>query len=110
MKLATDNMPAAGIFIGPLAWALSTQLNYSAISLICAHNASWAFLLGSMGFACLSMAGSILSLRAGYEDADEPQGQARRFLVLIGALTGLLFALVICLQGAATFTLTGCER
>ena len=110
MKLAINNLPAAGIFAGPFSWALSTQENYSAVSYHCAQTAPWAVLLGCLGLACLSLAGAMISLRSQPNDDHEPHTQVRRFLSLLGALCGGLFALVICLQGAGALALSGCER
>jgi hypothetical protein len=109
MRTWVHNFPAAGIFFGPFSWALSTQANYAAVDYFCAHNAAWVALLACLVLACLSLAGALISARSQPSDG-EPNAQTRGFLSLVGALTGGLFALVICLQGAGALALSGCER
>jgi hypothetical protein len=97
-------IPWAGLASGPLAWGLSTQLNYALPDWMCAHGINpvpWIALV----LALFALAGGAMSWtsRQGAHDAD-------RFLAGVGALMALLFALVIIAQGAAGFVFTGCER
>jgi hypothetical protein len=107
----TSHHPGAGLITGPAAWAVSTQAGYATAPLICAHGAWWIVALSAALLASLSLAGAYISARgfpvAGAWAGD---GQPRHLLRSLGVGAGVLFALVILLQGAAALALTGCER
>jgi hypothetical protein len=105
---------SAGIWIGAFAWAVSTQLNYALVPWICASGVRvvpWT----AAALALLSLAGTALSAmafrdRAARLETGTPRaGTPYQMLAVIGVLSGVLFALVIALQGTASFFLTGCE-
>ena len=104
----------AGLALGPLAWALSTQLNYILPSWQCGRHAypvPWIALI----LAILSVAGAWLSFLAfrnmEVSPADLPRKpRTERFVSLVGAGSGALFALGILLQGFAGIVFIGCER
>jgi hypothetical protein len=105
------NHPAAGLIMGPAAWAVSTQAGYAAAPLICAHAAWWLSVLVAGVLASISLAGAYVS-SGGFQvpDLRGSNGQPRLLLRGLGAGAGVLFALVILLQGAAALALSGCER
>ena len=105
----------AGLALGPAAWGLSTQANYSLAGLSCAAPFSpippFAFLL-----VLIALAGAAISGRAWYVAGArrsillQDNGRPASFLALLSMLIALLFAAVILMQGAAGLILTGCER
>jgi hypothetical protein len=108
-------IPSAGIFIGPTAWLLNTQINYALVPWICAHPMPLVPAI-AIALTLLSLAGGFVSWRA-YERApmtSEPDssgaGRSHRFTSLMGIAIAILFALVILTQGAAGLVLHGCER
>ena len=98
--------PSAGLFAGPAAWFLSTQVNYALTPWVCAHQIRIIPAV-ALALAALSLGGWFLSWRA-YRAAGT--GPAGRFLAAIGVAMALLFAAVILVQGAAGLVFHGCER
>jgi hypothetical protein len=106
-------VPWAGLALGPCAWMLNTQANYSAVPWICATRINFIPALAVV-LVLVALAGAFLSWRS-YKAEPEPApdgrgGVPRHLLAFLGILLGLLFALVIATQGAAALVLTGCER
>jgi hypothetical protein len=102
--------PAAGLLAGPLAWAITTQGGYSFAPLLCATRASVYLFVASLWLAGISLIAAFISFEAFRAAGPQRDGQPRRLLAYLGVGTGVLFAFVIGLQGAAAFMLTGCER
>jgi hypothetical protein len=108
---------AAGVFVfaGPVAWLISTQLNYSLAASLCGDHAN-AIVFDALGLILLSLMGSAVSwwrwraqprvLRLEDTDTSIPH----KLLAGLGVLLGLLFATVIALQASALFFLSGCVR
>ena len=105
---------SAGLWIGAFAWAVSTQLNYALVPWICAGGArvipaiAALLVIVCLGGAWLS--GIAFHGRAGRLETNSPAaGTPHQMLAVIGILAGMLFAVIIALQGTASFFLTGCE-
>jgi hypothetical protein len=105
----------AGLAAGPAAWAASTQGHYAAAAWTCERFAG-LLPVSALVLAAVALAGAALSWRAwrvaGAPVAvlSEQDGRPSAFLAATSALTGLLFAAVIVMQGAAGLILAGCER
>jgi hypothetical protein len=110
MKRWLSDQPGAGLVSGPLAWAICTQANYSLAEAFCQYQTSWLLLLSALALATLSLAGAFVSIRSAPVAPSSHTGRPRQFLALVGVASGILFALIICLQGAAALALNGCER
>lgn len=106
-------IPWAGLALGPGAWILNTQANYSAVPWICAHRVNFVPGL-ALALVIVALGGALLSWRSYRVEPEPPTdgrgGVPRHLLAFIGILLGILFALVIATQGAAALVLTGCER
>jgi uncharacterized membrane protein len=106
----------AGLAVGPAAWAVSTQVNYSLVSILCGHRLDVRPLaIVALVLILLSLASGLVSWRAWRrhgtdEQIPELDGRPRNLLAGLGVLAALLFALVIAAQGAAALVLQGCER
>jgi hypothetical protein len=111
---AQSRWSAAGLVLGPLAWAVSTQANYILPDVVCGR--STAPVLGiALALALVAWLGSVLSLlawrRAGFDAVEDAGGgRAGHLVAALGVCTGALFGLVIVMQGAAALVLSGCER
>jgi hypothetical protein len=107
-----NSYPAAGLIAGPAAWAVSTQGGYAATAFVCATHASWLLFLTAALLASVSLGGAYISYATTplLFTSGTAEGRPRTFLAAIGVGTGVLFSLVIALQGVAAFTFTGCER
>ena len=115
-NLFSRGLPSAGLYAGPGAWLASTQGNYALVPWVCAHKLALIPVF-ALVLAAIALAGAFLSWRAAYapaaweselEAAREPQPLP--FLAALGIAMGVLFALVILTQGAASLVLDGCER
>ncbi len=108
MRFVREGVPWAGLAAGPTAWALSTQANYAIVPWP-AFTPATVVPLVALALLLVALAGGFLSWRA-WRTADreaalvsEANGRPREFLAAIGALSGVLFAVVIALQGTAAF-------
>ena len=111
-----DGVSWAGLAVGPAAWAVSTQANYSLVSILCArgHGVKPVAVL-ALVLVLLSLASGFLSWRAWQRHGSggqvpEEDGRPRNLLAGIGVLSALLFAVIVATQGAAALVLHGCER
>jgi len=109
-----NRLPAFGFGLGAIAWGASTQLNYALAPWNCLVRwpmvTVFAWLLALV--AAAGVAVSLLALRHKREEPspDIPKGGVpHKLLAFIGVLAGLLFTVVIVLQGVAGLFLTGCE-
>lgn len=106
--------PSAGLILGALAWATSTQLNYALVPWVCTSRIPVIPAIAAV-LAVIALIGVFLSLRAYRRQATTFQsetpkaGAPHELLALIGILSGSLFAVIILMQGLASFFLTGCE-
>jgi hypothetical protein len=105
---------SAGLWIGAFAWGTSTQLNYSLVPWVCSSGiriTPWT----TAGLAIIALLGAGLSgyafrhRRARLETQTPAAGTPHEMLAMIGIGAGLLFALIILMQGLAGLFLTGCE-
>lgn len=102
-----------GLLSGPLAWALSTQLNYALVPWQCNRQVPVVLPLALL-LVLFSLLGGALSWRAkrrgGAAFKPERTGGTERFVANLGMLSALLFALVIVTQGSAALILDECLR
>ena len=103
MRAIRFSTPWAGLFAGPIAWAVSTQLNYALASWECEHGKRIVPFV-ALGLAVLALLGGLLSWRS----RKAGDGGTEQFLATLGVLAAALFALVILMQGAAGLILNGC--
>jgi hypothetical protein len=108
-------LPSAGIYAGPGAWLVSTQVNYAAVPWVCAHQVPLIPIVAIV-MAVLSLFGGFLSWRGYAAAAPTPLpdstggGRPHRFVALMGIAIALLFTVVILIHGAAGLVFHGCER
>ena len=97
----------AGLVIGPAAWAANTQLGQMLPYPEC--GAGFRFILPlSVLAVLLSLLGSGLSWRA--SSFRQRDAGMLGFLGSLGALTGLLVAFALLLQGLASVLVSACAR
>ncbi|MER8915961.1 hypothetical protein NKI32_19255 [Mesorhizobium sp. M0761] len=102
-----------GLLSGPVAWAISTQLNYALVPWQCNRQVP-VVLPVALVLAVLSLLGGALSWRAkrqgGAAFKPERTRSSEQFVADLGMLAALLFALVIIMQGSAALILDECLR
>ena len=107
-------LPSAGLIGGPAAWVVSTQLNYALAPFACGSGLPVLELVATT-LVVLSLCGALLSWQAWRRlhdglDVNAPHSHAPHLMIaLIGVGAGLLFALVIAMQGTAALFLDGCR-
>jgi hypothetical protein len=105
----------AGLAAGPAAWAVDTQLNYALVPWACAHGRVVVAAIAGV-LAVVSLLGALSSWLAWRRHdgpgmhVPEQDGHPRHLLSGIGVASGLLFAIVIALQGMATIMISPCLR
>lgn len=102
----------AGLLAGPLAWGISTQLNYALADWQCRYQWSVVPLAAAL-LVLIAVAGAMLSWRAwrhGGASFKPLRRDTERFVAMLGVLTAALFALVVAVQGAASLILDTCTR
>ena len=106
---------STGLWVGALAWATSTQLNYSLVPWVCSSGiriTPWT----AAGLAFVALVGVAVSAHAfrhrqqPLETATPKGGTPHDMLAIIGMVAGVLFTLIIVMQGLAGLFLTGCEK
>ena len=103
----------AGLVAGPACWGIFLEVAEVVTFLACDRQRAILVPLGAMLIA-ISIAGGLVSLfmvpTVGREWFDRAGGRAAPFVGAISVVTGLLFALVIADQLAATFIVERCSR
>jgi hypothetical protein len=105
---------STGLWIGAAAWAASTLLNYVLVSWVCSSRLQIIPVVAG-ALALVAILGGFVSWRAfvgrtqRIATATPGAGTPHEMLAVIGMASGLLFALIIAMQGSASFFLTGCE-
>ena len=115
MEWRTASVPWAGLAVGPAAWGLNTQLNYSLAPWSCGHSFNVIAPISAV-LAIAAVAGAFVSWRAwmtipAQASIEAPESaQPHRFLAGIGLGLCALFGVVIAMQGLASLILSGCAR
>ena len=105
------NKPWIGLLAGPVAWAVSTQLNYGLVEWQCRHGVA-IIPIAVVALALVAAAGGWLSWVA-LRRSDKmrtPASRTNHFIAALGILVAVLFSLGIVMQGAAALILDECTR
>jgi len=107
--------PWAGLAVGPVAWATNTQLNYALLDWSCGRGWNLTPAVAAV-LTAISLAAAALSFMAWRRHQGlriplpEPDGQPHGLLSGIGVAAGVLFAVVIAIQGLGALLLGPCLR
>jgi hypothetical protein len=106
--------PWAGIGFGPTAWAVSLQTNYALVPRLCEGRIGLISIFAAL-LTLVATAGALISLRAARAPVesqwlDSSGGSPPQFIAWVGVGSGLVFALAILNQLAATLIVNGCFR
>jgi hypothetical protein len=105
----------AGLVLGPTCWAISTQLNYALVPWFCARRLDMVPVI-AVGLVAISLIGALWSWLAWHRHdgpgihLPEQDGHPHHLLCGIGVASGVLFAIVIAMQGVAGLILNACVR
>jgi hypothetical protein len=106
----------SGLAVGPAAWALDTQLNYALVDWACGAGSNPVPTISAV-LALISLCGAASSFISWQRhegrttlESYQHDGDPVQLLSGIGVAAGLLFAVVIALQGFAGLLLEPCLR
>lgn len=105
----------AGLAAGPAALAIGVEGNYAIVRWTCTSGVHLVPILASI-LVLLSLAGAFVSWRAWkrlpHDTSldDSKSDQPKRLMAAAGVFLGVLFAMVVAVQGAAGLILDGCAR
>ena len=106
--------PSAGLIAGPFAWGTSTQLNYALAPFACGSSFPLIELVATV-LVVISLVGAMFSWQAWRRihdgiDVNDPSSHSPHLMIaVIGVAAGLLFGLVVAMQGTAALFLDGCR-
>jgi hypothetical protein len=103
-----------GLALGPVAWAIDTQVQYSLLRGGCTRDILFFVTMATV-LILVAFAGALISWRAARVDAasewrDESGGGPRTFIAWIGVGSGVIFGLTIANQLAAFLMVNTCLR
>jgi hypothetical protein len=100
----------AGLLIAPTVWVINMQLGQNLPYIDCAqqwhHSAVYSF----AGSAAALLAGGLSWNWTHHERNTSSLAATSRFIARLGALSALIFAFALSMQGIASLVLSGCER
>ncbi|MBB4380490.1 hypothetical protein [Bradyrhizobium sp. SBR1B] len=104
----------AGVALGPLAWGINLQGVYALAHFSCETTKLTGTIMSAV-LVVVALAGTVISARAvrrgaGAEWTDAQGGGPRTFMAWLGVSSGVLFALVIVNQLAASLMISPCLR
>jgi hypothetical protein len=100
----------AGLLIAPTVWALNMQLGEILPAIDCVRQSRWSAIISFVGAAAAVLAGAISWRWADQARLAAPLTATSRFVASLGALSALVFAFALSMQGIASLVLSGCER
>jgi hypothetical protein len=107
--------PWSGLIFGAGSWLLDTQINYALVEWSCAAGTNPVPMI-AVFFTVTSLAGAAISWRAWprFEGPGlripEQDGHPHYLICGVGVAAGVLFAIVIALQGIAGLIVGACQR
>jgi hypothetical protein len=100
----------AGLLIAPTVWAINMQLGEILPNIDCVHQSRWSAIISFVGVGAAVLAGAISWRWADQARLAAPLTATSRFVASLGALSALVFAFALSMQGVASLVLSGCER
>jgi hypothetical protein len=100
----------AGLLIAPTAWAINTQLGEILPYIDCRQQGRVSALGSFFALAAACLAGVISWGWVRHARATTPLTSVAAFSASLGALSAMIFAFALLLQGIAALVLSGCEQ
>ncbi|NOJ42180.1 hypothetical protein [Bradyrhizobium australiense] len=99
-----------GLSIAPAVWIVNTQLGQILPYLDCQHQTAYSAIASFAGAVASCVAAAISWRAAQRVSVSEPSPTEPSFVGSMSALSALLFAFALLMQGAASLVLSGCQR
>jgi hypothetical protein len=100
---------SAGLLLGPIFWAINTQLGQILPYQDCAAHVRMSAIL-SLGLAFMTIGCGVVSWRGYRMIGPSAIARSLRFLAAMSCSAALIFAYALILQAVAGLVLTGCEK
>jgi predicted DNA-binding transcriptional regulator AlpA len=100
----------AGLLIASTVWAINMQLGQILPYTDCARQSRWSAIISLIGVAVAIFASAISWRWTKQGQIPAPLTATSRFVAWLSALSALIFAFALSMQGIASLVLSGCER
>jgi hypothetical protein len=100
----------AGLLIAPTVWVINMQLGQILPYIDCAQQWHHSAIYSFAGSAAALLAGGLSWSWTHQERNTASLTATSRFIARLGALSALIFAFALSMQGIASLVLSGCER
>jgi hypothetical protein len=100
----------AGLSIAPTVWAINMQLGQMLPYIDCAQQSHHLAIYSFAGSAAALLAGGFSWNWTNHERNTSSLTATSRFIARLGALSALVFAFALSMQGIASLVLSGCDR
>lgn len=109
-KISETLSVVAGLLIAPIVWAINMQLGQILPYTDCARQSRWSAIISFLGVAAAILTAAISWRWAKHAQIIASLTATSRFLAWLSALSALIFAFALSMQGIASLVLSGCER
>jgi hypothetical protein len=109
-KIQNTLSVAAGLSIASTAWAINMQMGQIMPYTDCAQQSRWSAIISFIGVAVAVITGAISWCSTRPTGNVAPLTTTSRFIAWVSALSALIFAFALSMQGIASLVLSGCER
>lgn len=99
-----------GSLVASTVWAINMQLGQILPYADCTRQSHWSAIVSFIGVGAAVLTGAISWRWAEQARINAPLTDTSRFVAWISALSALLFAFAMLMQGIASLVLSGCER
>jgi hypothetical protein len=100
----------AGLLIASSAWAINMQLGQILPYTDCARQSRWSAIISFIGVTAAVITGAVSWRSTRPARIAAPLTVTSRFIAWVSALSALIFAFALSMQGIASLELSGCER
>ncbi|MCA6119195.1 hypothetical protein J6524_30585 [Bradyrhizobium sp. WSM 1738] len=100
----------AGLSVAPAIWIINTQLGRILVYLDCQHRTAYSAIASFAGAVANCVVAAVSWRAAQRVFLSEPPPTELSFVGSLSALSALLFAFALLMQGAASLVLSGCQR
>jgi hypothetical protein len=100
----------AGLLIASTAWVINMQLGQILPYADCRNQSHWSAIVSFAGLAAACLGGAVSWRWANQTRSAMPSPAVSIFIAWMGALSALVFAFALSMQGIASLVLSGCER
>jgi hypothetical protein len=110
LKIQNALSVLAGLLIAPTAWAINMQLGQILPYTDCTQQSRWSAIISFIWVAAAILTAAISWHSAQHARIAAQLTATSKFIAWVSALSALIFAFALSMQGIASLVLSGCER